>query len=255
MLRRLKPIAHGDELSVVDHLDELRTRIIVSLVAFGAAFALTTWQSHLVLEIINAPLPDGREPITLGPAEPFVTTIKNAAYAALLLALPVWLYQLYAFVLPAFNPKERRVALSLALMVPVLFLAGALFCYLVVLPPALDFLLGFNASEFNTQLRASDYYDFATLTMLAMGLGFQVPVGVIAVTRLGIVSVERLRRSRRYAILAISIIAALLPTLDPVTLLLEMVPLIALYELSIRLAAVFAPAPGAVDSVASGATG
>jgi sec-independent protein translocase protein TatC len=241
MLRRLKPIAHGDELSVVDHLDELRTRIIVSLAAFAVAFALTTWQSHLVLEIVNAPLPDGRRPITLGPAEPFVTTIKNSAYAAVLLALPVWLYQLYAFVLPAFSPKERRLALPLALMVPVLFLLGALFCYLVVLPPALDFLLGFNASEFDTQLRASDYYDFATLTMLAMGLGFQVPVGVIAITRLGIVSVERLRRSRRYAILAIAIIAALLPTLDPVTLVLEMVPLIALYELSIRLAVIFAP--------------
>jgi sec-independent protein translocase protein TatC len=124
-------------------------------------------------------------------------------------------------------------------MVPVLFIAGVVFCYLVVLPPALDFLLGFNESQFDTQLRASDYYDFAALTMLALGLGFQVPVAVLALTRLGVVTASTLRRRRRYAIVAIAVLAALLPTLDPVTLLLEMVPLIALYELSIQLARIF----------------
>ena len=98
------------------------------------------------------------QPITLGPTEPFITTIKNPAYAALLLSLPVLLYQAYAFLVPAFSPKERRVALPLTLMVPVLFIAGVVFCFLVVLPPALDFLLSFNATEFNIQLRAKDYY-------------------------------------------------------------------------------------------------
>jgi sec-independent protein translocase protein TatC len=124
----------------------------------------------------------------------------------------------------------------------VLFIGGVVFCYVVVLPPALDFLLNFNASEFNTQVRASDYYDFATLTMLAMGLGFQVPVGVLVLTRLGVVSVDKLRRSRRYAILAIAVLAALLPTLDPITLVLEMVPLMLLYEASIQLARLFTSA-------------
>lgn len=127
-------------------------------------------------------------------------------------------------------------------MVPVLFLGGVVFCYLVVLPPALHFLLSFNASEFNTQLRASDYYGFATLTMVATGIGFQVPIGVLVITRLGVASVDQLRRNRRYAILAIAVIAALLPTLDPVTLGLEMLPLIALYELGILMARLFTPA-------------
>ena len=240
----MKPVRHGDQLSVVDHLDELRSRLLVATAAFFVAFGLTTWQSDVVLEILNAPLPGGQEPITLGPTEPFITTLKTAAYAALLLTLPVVLYQAYAFFVPAFSPKERKVVAPLLLMVPVLFIAGVVFCYLVVLPPALDFLWSFNASEFNTQLRAKDYYDFMTLTMLALGLGFQVPVGVLALTRLGVVTAEGLRHSRRYAIVAIAALAALLPTLDPVTLVLEMVPLLVLYEISIQLARVFAPVDG-----------
>jgi sec-independent protein translocase protein TatC len=250
-MRRIKPVAHDDELTVVDHLDELRARLMVSLAAFLVAFALTAWQSDLVLDIVNAPLPDGREPITLGPAEPFIQTLKNAGYAAILLTLPVLLFQAYAFLAPALGPRERRMAFPLLLMVPLLFVAGVVFCYLLVLPPALDFLLSFNESQFNNQLRASDYYDFATLTMLAMGLGFQVPVGVLVLTRLGVVSYDKLRRSRRYAIVGIAVLAALLPTLDPVTLVLEMLPLMALYELSIQLSRLVEPGKWAREDVSS----
>ena len=246
---RIRPIDHEEQLPLVDHLGELRSRLLVAMAAFLVAFGLTTWQSHLVLEILNAPLPGNVEPITLGPSEPFVTTLKNSAYAAVLLTLPVLLYQVYAFIAPAFSARERRLAVPLLLMVPVLFIGGVVFCYAVVLPPALDFLLNFNASEFNTQLRASDYYGFATLTMIATGIGFQVPIGVLVITRLGVVSVDQLRSNRRYAILAIAVIAALLPTLDPVTLMLEMLPLVALYELGILLARTLEPA----SAVASGA--
>jgi len=255
MARRIRPIGHDDRLSVVDHLDELRTRLVLCLVAFVAAFSLTFWQNELVLGIINEPLPDGVEPITLGPAEPFYTTITNSAYAALLLALPVILYQLYAFVLPAFSPTERRVALPLLLMVPFLFIGGVLFCYFIVLSPAIEFLFNFNADEFNTQLRARDYYSFATLLMLAMGLGFQIPVGILAATRLGVVTPEKLRQNRRYAIVIIAVLASLLPTIDPVTLLLEMVPLLLLYELSIWLAAAFGSPPSEVTDAAAAPEG
>ena len=249
-MRRIKPIAHEEQLPVVDHLDELRSRLIVVGAAFLVAFGLTTWQSDLVLEILNAPLPGNLEPITLGPSEPFITTLKSAGYAAVLLVLPILLYEIYAFVVPALKPRERGALKPLILAVPILFIGGVAFCYLVVLTPALDFLLSFNASEFNTQLRASDYYDFATMTMIAMGIGFQVPVGVLALTRLGVLDVDKLRRTRRYAVLAIAVLAALLPTLDPVTLLLEMVPLLILYELSIQLARLFAP-PLEGDSIPS----
>jgi sec-independent protein translocase protein TatC len=238
-VRRIRPISHDDRLSVVDHLDELRSRLIVCALAFGVAWAVTAWQNHLVLEIVNAPLPDGIQPITLGPAEAFYTTLTNSAYFALLIAAPVILYEVYAFVLPAFSPAERRVATPLLLLVPVLFIIGVVFCYFVVLTPALDFLLNFNADEFNTQVRARDYYSFVTLLMLAMGIGFQIPVGVLAACKLGVTSAQKLRRSRRYALVAIVVLASLLPTLDPLTLILEAIPLYLLYELSIILAARF----------------
>ncbi len=248
-MRRIRPITHEDRLSVVDHLDELRTRLILCAVAFVVAWAFTAWQNDLVLEIVNKPLPDELEeegPITLGPAEAFYTTLTNSAYAALLIALPVILYQLYAFILPAFSPTERRVATPLLLMVPVLFVGGVVFCYFVVLTPALEFLLGFNADEFQTEVRARDYYSFITLLMLAMGIGFQIPVGVLAACKLGVTSAEKLRRSRRYAIVAIVVLASLLPTLDPLTLILESIPLYALYELSIVMAAAWGRPVGEV---------
>ena|SRR5215204_6153534 len=242
-MRRIRPISHEDRLSVVDHLDELRSRLIISALAFVVAWAFTTWQNDLVLEIVNAPLPTDSstgkqiEPLTLGPAEAFTTTLMNAAYFALIIAAPVMLYELYAFILPAFSPAERRVATPLLILVPVLFIAGVVFCYFVVLGPALHFLLNFNADEFNTQVRAKDYYSFVSLIMLAMGLGFQIPVGVLVACKIGITNAEKLRRNRRYAIVVIVVLASLLPTLDPITLLLESVPFYALYELSIVLAA------------------
>jgi sec-independent protein translocase protein TatC len=235
-VRRIRPISHDDRLSVVDHLDELRSRLMVAGFAFAVAWAFTTWQNHWVLEIMNGPLPQGIEPITLAPTEAFTSTLLNAAYFALIISAPVILYEVYAFVLPAFSPSERRVATPLLLLVPVLFIGGVVFCYFVVLTPALDFLLTFNNDEFNTQVRAKDYYSFVSLVMLAMGIGFQIPVGVLVACKLGVTSAEKLRRGRRYAIVGIVVVASLLPTLDPVTLILESIPFYLLYELSILLA-------------------
>ena len=252
MARRIRPIAHEDRLSIVEHLDELRTRLIICALSFGVAWGITGWQNDLVLRIVNQPLPRGIEPITLGPAEAFYTTLTNSAYAALIIALPIILYQVYAFLLPAFSPTERRVALPLLLLVPVLFITGVVFCYFVVLTPALDFLLNFNADNFNTQVRARDYYSFITMLMLAMGIGFQIPVGVLVATKLGVTTPEKLRKNRRYAIVIIAVVAAFLPTIDPVTLILEMIPLILLYELSIWLASVLGrPAPEVAERIAS----
>lgn len=252
---RVKPVSHDEQLTLVDHLDELRSRLIVAIGAFLFAFAICGWQNQRILEIVNRPLPDKfDQPLTFGVTEPFTTTFTNAAYAAILLALPVILYQVYAFVLPAFSPTEKRVAKPLMLLSPFLFVSGVLFCYFVVLPPATDFLLSFNASEFNTQVRARDYYSFSTLTMLAMGLGFQIPIAIIALVRVNIVTVEQLRHNRRYAILVIAVLAALLPTIDPITMLLEMVPLLILYELSIVLAAWMSRADAETAEVAANET-
>jgi sec-independent protein translocase protein TatC len=240
MSRRVRPVSHEDQLSLVEHLDELRSRLIVSAAAFGVALALCFWQNHLLLEIASGPLPSGhKQLITFGVTEPFTTTLTVAAYGAIVLSLPVLLYQAYAYVLPAFSDAERRTALPIMLMAPVLFLTGVVFAYFVVMPAAVKFLLNFNDSQFNVQVRARDYYSFFSMTMLAGGIVFQMPLAILAVTRLGIVSVAQLSSNRRHAYLAIAVVAAALPGVDPVSMLLEMVPLLALYELSILLARAF----------------
>jgi sec-independent protein translocase protein TatC len=240
---RLKPISPEDQVSLVDHLGELRERLVVSLAAFGVAFAICFWQSDLLLELANGPLPAGHERlITFGVTEPFTTTLTVSAYGALILALPVVLFQAYAFILPAFSKHQQRAVVPMLLLIPALFIAGIAFGYFVVLPAATSFLLNFNDAQFNIQVRASEYYSFFATTLLACGVVFQVPVGILSVTRLGIVTVDQLKQNRRYAYLACSIAAAALPGVDPVSMIIETVPLILLYELSIVLARIFTPA-------------
>jgi sec-independent protein translocase protein TatC len=239
MAARVKPVSHEDRLTLVEHLDELRARLIVCIAVLGVALALCFWQNHLLLEIAQGPLPGNHSRlITFGVTEPFTTTLTVSAYAAIVLSLPVVLWQLYAYILPAFSDAEKRTVLPILLLFPVLFVAGLAFAYFVVMPAALHFLLNFNDTQFNVQIRARDYYSFFSMTEIACGLVFQMPLAIIAVTRLGIVSVEQLSKNRRYAYLVISIVAAALPGVDPVSMLLEMVPLLALYELSIVLARV-----------------
>jgi sec-independent protein translocase protein TatC len=239
-MARVRAVSHEDRLTVVEHLDELRNRIIVCLVVVGVALALCFWQNHLLLEIASGPLPDKhKELITFGVTEPFTTTLTVSAYGALILSMPILIYQIYAYVLPAFSDAERRVVLPLMIIAPALFLAGVAFAYFIVMPAAVKFLLNFNESQFNTQVRARDYYSFFSTTMLAGGVVFQMPVAILAVTRLGIVSVDQLRKNRRYAYLGIAVVAAALPGVDPVSMLIEMVPLLVLYELSILLARAF----------------
>jgi sec-independent protein translocase protein TatC len=237
-VRRLRPASESANLTTVEHLTELRQRIIGSLAALGVAFALCFWQNHLLLAILNAPLPAGYTPITLGVTEPFMTSVTVSFYVAVILALPVILYEAYAFVLPALSPRQRREVTPALVAIPLLFVAGVAFGYLVVVPAALKFLLHFNANQFNVQVRAREYYGFASQTLVAMGLVFQVPVAIVAATRLEITTPAKLRASRRYAYLIIAVVAMLLPGTDPVTMLVEMAPLALLFELSIVLASV-----------------
>ena len=239
-MRRIRPIPHEAQVSLVDHLDELRARIVVSLAVFGVALALCFWQNHLLLEVANAALPASHKKlITFGITEPFTTTVTVSAYGAIILSLPIILYEFYAYLLPAFSKQQRRAIVPLLLMIPALFIAGVAFGYFVVLPAATKFLLNFNDIQFNIQVQAKQYYGFFAQTLLACGVVFQVPVAILAMVRLGIVKIEQLTENRRNAYLACAVIAAALPGVDPVSMLLETAPLIALYEISIVLARVF----------------
>jgi sec-independent protein translocase protein TatC len=343
MATALRPIGHDDRLSLVEHLEELRTRLLVCVAALVVAFSFTFWQNEAILDFVNRPLEQTqdleggnrsqgpleqtarfearlgealaatgpalrdvrrtldelsrsaplspaeqtalreraarleeavrridaaaravpknqrRQPVTLGPAEPFTTTISVAFYAAILLTLPVLLYQACAFVLPAFSPAERRVAIPLMLMVPALFVGGVAFGYLVVLPRAIGFLQNFNDDSFDILLQAREYYRFAILFVGAIGLLFQMPVAILGLVRLGVVTPAQLRRNRGYVILGIAVLAAVAtPTPDPVTMILAMAPLIVLFELSILLASwldrVAGPPPARREAPAPGSS-
>jgi sec-independent protein translocase protein TatC len=325
MATALRPIGHEDRLSLVDHLDELRSRLIISGVVLAIAFAVCLWQNHELLHIINKPLqaqtkkqvakgqgtvgqavlaqqgvlkvaddtraalallaapgsglsataraqlhplitslgadvqkiprkPPGDNPVTLGVGEPFTTTLTVALYFAVLVSAPLILYELYGFVLPALNPRERRLAFPLLTAIPFLFAAGALFGYFVVLPAAVRFFVNFNSGEFNVLVQASQFYKFAATVLLAMGLVFQVPVAILGATRAGLVTPAQLRRNRRYALVACAAVAAFLPG-DAITLVLETVPLYLLYEVSILVASLFGPPEAASTTGAAGTSG
>ena len=160
-------------------------------------------------------------------------TLKVSAYAGLLLALPLMLFQLYAFVLPAFSPREKQVALPAMLAVPFLFIGGVVFGYYTVVPRAIEFLQNFNTDAFDVLIQAQPYYKFVLMLLIAMGLLFQIPVGIMAVTRVGIVSTSQLAHNRRYAILVIAVLAMLLPGQDPITMAMMMAPMYVLFEASI----------------------
>lgn len=180
--------------------------------------------------------PTGNTPVTLGIYEPFTTTLTVCLYFALVFSLPIILFELYGFVLPAFSVSERRAILPLVAAVPFLFAAGVAFGYVVVLPAAVRFLQNFNSSQFNVFVQAGQYYEFVATILLAMGLAFQAPVAVLGAVRAGLVTPRQLRKGRRYALLVCAAIAAFLPG-DAVTLVLETVPLYVLYEASILIAA------------------
>ena len=178
----------------------------------------------------GAPAAPPRDPRRL---EPFLQTLKVSAYAGLLLALPLLLYQLYAFVLPAFSPREKQVALPAMLAVPFLFIGGVVFGYYTVVPRAIYFLQNFNNDAFDVLVQAQPYYKFVLMLLIAMGLLFQIPIGIIAVTRVGIVTTSQLAHNRRYAILVIAVLAMFLPGQDPITMTMMMAPMYVLFEASI----------------------
>jgi len=233
-------LAHGEEATLVEHLGELRARIVISLVALVAAFTVTyTFHGDLV-RWLSDPLPAGRRKLlTFSPAEPFVTSFMVSAYAAFLIALPVVLWQVWSFLAPAFQPRTQRVVAGFTTFAAALLCCGVAFGYVVVLPAAVHFLTNYDSSLYDIQIRARDYLSFASLVMLATGIVFEVPIVVLGLVRLHVVSAKKLRKNWRLGVVVMTALAVALPGVDPVTTTIEAVPLISLYLLSIWLAALF----------------
>jgi sec-independent protein translocase protein TatC len=237
MFRRWLPrrLSHGEEATLVEHLEELRSRLIVCLIAIVPAFLLTFAFHDQIMEWLTRPLPDDRALVTLGVTEPFTTSVKVSLIAALALTLPVILWQVWAFLAPAVSPHFERIVLAFVALASGLFVAGVAFMYGVVLPRALDFLTSYDEEFYDIQIRASYYYSFAAMTLLAGGLAFLMPIFVLALVRLRVLTSARLRSNRGTAFVLLLVFAILLPTVDPVSLALEVVPLVLLFELSIWL--------------------
>jgi sec-independent protein translocase protein TatC len=237
MKRLPRRLEHGEEATLVEHLDELRTRIFVCLGALLIGLIVGYVIHDHLIHWLNRPLPEGRvgRPITFGVAEPFLTSFKISLYAGFLLALPVILWQGWSFLAPALEEASQRRVMGFVFLATGLLVAGIVFGYFVALPAAVHYLTNYDKHLYDIRIRARDYYSFATMVMLAMAVVFELPILVIALVRLGILSTARLRRERRLGYFIVACIAVALPGIDPVTTVIEAVPLVILYELSIWL--------------------
>ena len=236
MSRLPRRLQHGEEATLVAHLGELRGRLLIALAAIVPVFLVAFFFRDTLIDVLTRPLPDDKKLVTLGVTEPFTTAVKVCLATAFAVTLPLLLYQLWAFLAPALEESIQRTVAVFALVATLLFASGVAFSYFVVLPRALDFLTSFGDEFFQIEVRASYYFSFVTMTLLASGLAFQMPIFVLALVRLRVLTAARLRKNRRVGIALMVVFAVLLPTVDPVSLVLEAAPLILLFELSIQLA-------------------
>ena len=235
-MRLPRRLGHGEEATLVEHLDELRRRLFVCLGALAIGLAVGYAIHSRLIHWLEQPLPaDRRHLVTFGVAEPFLTSFKISLYAGFLLALPIIFWQIWSFLIPAVEERQERTVFSFVLLATVLLGCGLAFGYFVALPASLRFLTHYDDSLYNIQIRARDYFTFTTLVMLAMAVVFELPIFVLALVRLGILSTQKLRRNRRVGYFAICCLGVALPGLDPVTTVIETIPLLVLYEGSIWL--------------------
>jgi sec-independent protein translocase protein TatC len=232
-------LSHGEEATLVEHLTELRTRLLIGLGAVGVAFVFTYWQRQWLIERLKEPLPPGFDLTTLSPGEPFVTSFTVAFYAAVALALPILIWQIWAFLAPAFEETSQAVVTKLVAAATVLLLCGMAFAYWVALPNILDFLLNFDAELYNTEIRAREYFGFTSLLLLGFGVMFELPIFILGLVRLGIFSSRQLRRNRRIGFGLCGIAVVLLPGVDFVSMGLQALPVLVLFEASIWVAVFF----------------
>lgn len=261
MARLPRRLTHSESVTLVDHLDELRKRLILSLVALVVAFVFTYAFRQTIIDLLTRPLhseiPDA-QPVTLGVAEAFMTSFTVSLYAALAIALPVLLYQLWSFLAPAFEETDQRVVARLVLVASALFVCGMAFAYWIVLPAAIPFLVTFDSELYTNLVRARDYYSFSALTILGVGLLFELPIFILGLVRLRVLTAERLRKNRRLGIVLCVAAAVILPGIDPVTTILQAIPILILFESSIWLSIFFErrwEAAGALPSEPLAGTG
>jgi sec-independent protein translocase protein TatC len=229
-------LGHGEQATLVDHLGELRHRLVVCLIALAVTFGVAYYFHDTIIGWLNRPLAPDLKPVTLGVAEPFFTSIVISLWAGIAMAFPIILWQLWGFFAPALHEHTQRTVLGYVAFSTTLFIGGIFFAYFIALNKAVAFLTNFDKELYDIQIRAKDYYSFVLWVLVAVAVVFELPIFVLALARLGIVPTHKLRRNRRIGYVIVAALAVALPGVDPVTLMFTMIPLLILFELSIWLA-------------------
>lgn len=247
----------GSEAPFVSHLIELRDRLIRAVIAIGIAFAaLALWPGPSGLyDLLAAPLvahlPKGATLIATNVISPILVPLKITLMAAFMLALPVVLYQVWAFVAPGLYTHEKKMVLPLVISSTVLFIVGVAFCYFLVIPGMSQFIQAFAPASITAAPDIEQYFGFVLTLFLVFGLAFEVPIAVVVLVRIGVVGVEQLRQVRGYFIVGAFIVAAVVTPPDVISQLALAVPMIILYELGIVAAQVFVRSTQAPDADAA----
>lgn len=230
--------AGEQRLTLIEHLGELRTRLIRAALAVAVGTMVALIFTRQLLELLAIPLgPFRSQLISVEMTEYFGAYVRVALTAGIILAMPVVVYEVVAFVTPGLTKRERRLLLAWLPFVTVSFIVGVSFGFFVVLPPAVRFLLLFGAEAVTVLVRISNYVAFVTTLLLWMGIIFELPVILALLTRLGVVNHRKLAGWRKYAILLSFVVAAVVtPTPDPVNQTLVALPMIVLYELGVQIA-------------------
>jgi sec-independent protein translocase protein TatC len=239
MVRLPRRLGHGEEATLAEHLEELRGRlfVIIGAVVIGTVVAYAFHDS--VLDWLNKPLPEGVRPVTLGVAEPFTITITVCVYAGLVMALPVVLWQLWSFFVPAVEVRFERKVLILVACSVLLGAVGLAFGYEILLPRAIHFLTTYNESHFHNLIQAKPYYNFVVTVLVGVVVIFQTPLAILGLVAIGVLSSQTLRKQRRIGYLITAGVALALPGPDLITTFLELIPMWLLFEASIWLAVLY----------------
>lgn len=235
-MRLPRRLEYGEEATLVEHLEELRQRLFVCIGAVCIGWIAAFVVHRRVVRLLTDQLPRGhRHLLTLTIGEPFMTSMWLSLYLGFAIALPVVLWQAWAFFIPAVQKSHQRMLQLFVFLATALMVCGIVFGYYVALPAAARFLTHFDSSVYNIQIQARPFISFATMVLLAMALVFEMPLFVVGLTRLGVLQTRTLRKNRRLGYFIVACVGVALPGVDPVTTFFETIPLWILYEGSIWL--------------------